>query len=239
MACSSRALSSSTTPKARLLNSLLAAMAMLAASIGRALSLSLSLNLMCLALSLSLFYFSLSLYLNIAALLLCCPISPLVPLSLKYCVFRNELDIIYLLCIGNFTNYFDFFSLSIGLSSILMALQERVCPVTVSSALSPCALAAALNHNKGKCLHVFVRIVCVHVHACVRACVCACYVCTPGFVKFESSCHEVALSRAVTCTFSLSQPFLWREYRCDCVMCVRVSRRARETSVSENILHLS
>ena len=68
-----------------------------------------------------------------------------------------------------------FFSLSIGLSSILMALQERVCPVTVSSALSPCALAAALNHNKGKCLHVFVRAymcVCTCVRACVGACVC-------------------------------------------------------------------
>jgi hypothetical protein len=110
--------------------------------------------------------------------------------------------------------------------------------VTVSSALSPCALAAALNHKKGECLHVFVRAcmcACTCVRACVRTCVCVCYVCTPGFVKFESSCHEVAL-------FLSHNPFygiLRREYRCDCVMCVRVSRRARKTSKSEIILHLS
>ena len=136
--------------------------------------------------------------------------------------------------------FLTFFPPRIGLSFILMALQERVCPVTVSSALSPCAPAAALNHNKGKCPHVCVRA-CMCACACVRACVCvcACYVCTPGFVKFESSCDEVALSRAVTCTFSLSQPFLWRESRCDCILCVRVSTRARVTSESEIILHFS
>ena len=66
-----------------------------------------------------------------------------------------------------------FFFPRIGLSFILMGLQERVCPVTVCSALSLCAPAAALNHNKGKCPHVLVRA-CMCACTCVRACVCAC-----------------------------------------------------------------
>lgn len=191
-ACSSPALSSSTTPKARLLNSLLAAMATLAASIGTALSLSLSQSHVSRSLALSILFLALSISesrcpTSLLPYFSSCPTSPQIHSALMRLFRMKNIKFIYVFCIRNFTNYFDFFFLSIGLSSILMALQERVCPVTVSNALSPCALAAALNHNKGKCLHIFVRACMCACTMYMRACVCTyvrlCVLCMYAWVR--------------------------------------------------------